>query len=218
MPTAPGSITIGIGSFGLSQGSFTATEVAAGNGSLSQVVSNINAAGAGVTASAVQVSSGTYVLQLVSNQTGTASAITVEQAPFQSALGSFTTIAAAQNAQVQIGGQSGYLVSSQTNQVQGVLPGVTLNLVSAQPPGSAPVTVSVTPDGKTLASSIQSLVNAANQVLSDINTYAGYNEQTNTGGPLMGDSTLNGITSQVLGVIAQTLGEGASPPPKPASR
>lgn len=203
-----GSITIGIGSFGLAQGSFTATEVAAGNGSLQQVVSNINAAGAGVTASAVEVSSGTYVLQLVSDQTGTASAITVEQTPFQSALGGFTIIAAAQNAQVAIGGQSGYLVSSQSNQVQGVLPGVTLHLVSAQAPGSAPVTVSVTPDGKTLASSVQSLVNAANQVLSDVNTYAGYNEQTNTGGPLMGDATLNGITSQVLGVIAQTLGQG----------
>lgn len=204
-----GSITVGIGAFGIAQGSFSAQEIAAGNGSLQQVVDNINAANAGVTASAVQVASGAYVLQLVANQTGTQSAITVEQGPFQSALGSFTTVAQAENAQVTIGGaQGGYVVTSQTNQIQGVLPDVTLNLVSAQLPGSSPVTVTVAPNGKALASSVQSLVDAANQVLNDINTYAGYNQQTNQGGPLMGDATLNGITEQVLGAVAQALGQG----------
>jgi flagellar hook-associated protein 2 len=202
-----GQISVGVGAFGIGAGTFAATEVAAGNGSLQQVVDNINAAGAGVTASAVQVASGAYVLQLVSDQTGTNAAITVEQGPFASALGSFQTISAAQNASVTIGAQGGYLVSSQTNQIQGVLPGVTLDLVSAQAPGSTPVTVTVSPNGTQLANQIQSLVQAANQVLSDINTYAGYNYQTNSGGPLMGDSTLNELTSSVLGAIAQALGQ-----------
>ncbi len=203
-----GSITIGIGDGGLRQGSFSAAEIASGNGSLQQVIDNINAAGAGVTASAVQVAPGSYLLQLVSDQTGTNAAISVEAGPLQGALGGFTTVTAAQNAEVTIGGSGGYLVSSQSNQITGVLPGVTLSLVAAQPPGSQPVSVSVTPNGQQLASTIQSLVDAANKVLSDINTYAGYNAQTNQGGPLMGDATLNALTDQILGVVAQALGQG----------
>ncbi len=207
-----GSITIGIGGFGISQGSFNAVEVAAGNGSLQQVVDNINSAGAGVTASAVQVASGQYILQLASNSTGTKGAITVESAPFASALGSFNQVTQAQNAQIAVGGSGGYLLSSQTNTVSGVLPGVSIDLVSAQPSGSSPVTLTVSPDGQEMAKQVQQLVNAANQVLSDINQYAGYNYQTNQGGPLMGDSTLNQITNQILGTISEAVGQNGFTP------
>ncbi len=201
-----GTITMGIGAFGLAKGSFSATEVSAGNGSLSSVVANINAANTGVTASAVQVGTNAYILQLASNTTGTSGNITVESAPFSSALGSFNTVTAGQNAVISVGGSSGYELSSQTNTVTGVLPGVSINLVSAQAPGSSPVTLSVTPDGTKMATQVQALVNAANQALSDINKYAGYNAATKTGGPLMGNANLNALTSQILGVIANEVG------------
>ncbi|MGC9155816.1 MAG: flagellar filament capping protein FliD, partial [Ferrimicrobium sp.] len=205
-----GTVTLGVGTSGLAKGSFSATEVSAGSGSLSQVVSNINAANAGVTASAVEVGTNAYILQLSSNTTGTNGNITVESSPFSASVGSFNSITQGQDAVINVGGSNGYELSSQTNTVSGVLPGVSINLVSAQAPGSSPVTLSVTPDGKAMATSVQTLVTAANTALSDINKYAGYNEATGSGGPLMGNSSLNAITSQILGVISNVVGLNGS--------
>lgn len=201
-----GTVTLGIGTSGLAQGTFSAAEVSAGSGSLSQVVSNFNSANAGVTASAVQVGTNTYILQLSSNTTGTGGNITVESSPFSGSVGAFNSITEGQDAVISVGGSNGYTLSSQTNTISGVLPGVSINLVSAQTPGSSPVTLSVTPDGTSMATNVQMLVTAANQALSDINKYAGYNEATATGGPLMGSSSLNAITSQILGVISNVVG------------
>jgi len=203
-----GSITIGIGAFGIAKGSFSATEVAAGNGSLAQVVDNINAANAGVTASAVQVGSSAYLLQLSSNTTGTAGNLTIESGPLSSALGGFTTITQGQDAVVAVGGAGGYELASSSNTIEGILPGVTINLVSAQAPGSSPLTLTVSPNGTQMANQVQSLVNAANQALSDINKYAGYNYSTDTGGPLMGDPNLNALTSEILQIVGGALGTG----------
>ena len=201
-----GTITMGIGAFGLSKGSFSASEISAGSGSLSSVVANINASDSGVTASAVQVGTNAYILQLSSNTTGTDGNITVESSPFSASVGSFNSITAGQNAVISVGGTNGYELSSQTNTVSGVLPGVNINLVSAQAPGSSPITLSVTPDGTKMATAVQSLITAANTALSDINKYAGYNAATGTGGPLMGNSDLNALTSQILGVISNEVG------------
>jgi len=195
---------MGIGTFGIAKGSFSASEISAGSGSLSSVVSNINAANTGVTASAVQVGTNAYVLQLSSNSTGTDGNITVETSPFSASVGGFNTVTAGQNALISVGGSGGYELSSQTNTVSGVLPGVNINLVSAQAPGSSPITLSVTPDGTKMATQVQALVTAANTALSDINKYAGYNN--GKGGPLMGNADLNALTSQILGVIANAVG------------
>jgi flagellar hook-associated protein 2 len=199
-----GTVTMGIGTFGIAKGSFSASEISAGSGSLSSVVSNINAANTGVTASAVQVGTNAYILQLSSNSTGTDGNITVETSPFSASVGSFNTVTAGQNALISVGGSGGYELSSQTNTVSGVLPGVDINLVSAQAPGSSPITLSVTPDGTKMATQVQTLVTAANTALSDINKYAGYNN--GKGGPLMGNSDLNALTSQILGVISNAVG------------
>ncbi len=204
-----GTITAGVGSFGLSQGTFSAQEVSTGNGSLSNVVSNINNSGAGVTASAVEVASGSYILQLASNTSGVDGAIVMDQTPFTSYLGNFNTVTQAQDAKLQVGGSQGYILDSASNNVTGLLSNVSINLQSAQPAGSAPITVTVTGNGQAMAQQVQNLVNAAKQALSDINKYAGYNYSTNTGGPLMGDSNLNSITQQILGVVAQTVGSGS---------
>jgi flagellar hook-associated protein 2 len=112
------------------------------------------------------------------------------------------TITAPQDAQIQVGGTGGYLVNSSSNILTGVMPGVSINLVSAQASGSSPVTISVAPDGNTMAGLVQSMVTAANKALTDINTYAGYNAKTKSAGPLMGDPNLNAITTQIEGVIA----------------
>ncbi|MGC8513160.1 MAG: flagellar filament capping protein FliD [Acidimicrobiales bacterium] len=188
----------------ISVASINATDVSTGSGSLADVVANINAAGTGVTASAVQTSAGSYVLQMSSSQTGTNGDLSVDPNAFSSStLGSLRTAVAGANAELQVGGTSGYTVSSQTNTFSGLLPGLS---VTAQQVSSTPVTITVGNDASAAASSVGNLVSDANTVLSDLQKYAGYNEATKQGGPLMGSAILQGLTNSILSAVASTVG------------
>ncbi len=188
----------------ISVASINATDVSTGSGSLADVVANINAAGTGVTASAVQTSAGSYVLQMSSSQTGTNGDLSVDPNAFSSStLGSLRTAVTGANAELQVGGSSGYTVSSQTNTFSGLLPGLS---VTAQQVSSTPVTVTVGNDASAAASSVGTLVSDANTVLSDLQKYAGYNEATKQGGPLMGSAILQGLTNSILSAVASTIG------------
>ncbi len=202
-----GTVTLGI-TGGLSAGSMTSANVSVGGGSLSSVVSAINNAGVGVTANALQVGTNSYALELTSNGTGTGSSTTMDAQAFAgSGLGALLTTTAAQNAVVSVGGTGGYEVTSQSNNLTGLLPGISINLVSVS---SAPVTITVSPDGSSVADDVQALVSAANQLLSTISTDTAYNTQTKTAGPLNGDPSLNGLAQQVLAAIGEAVGTSAA--------
>jgi flagellar hook-associated protein 2 len=206
-----GSITATVGSIGtgdavnsslLSTGTVTATDISTGGGALSTIVNNINAANAGFTASAIDTENG-YQLELTANSTGTASDITVDPTAFSgSGLGDLLTATAGSNASVSIGGVGGPTVTSATNSVQGLLPGVTVNLVQAS---SSPVTISVSPDTTTADSEVSSLVSSVNQLLSDIQKYGGYNAASETGGALMGNAQLQSLQQNILSTVAGNL-------------
>jgi flagellar hook-associated protein 2 len=188
----------------ISVGSVNVTNVSTGSGSLADVVANINASGTGVTASAVQTSAGSYVLQMSSSQTGTNGDVSVDPNAFSSSsLGSLRTAVAGANAELQVGGSSGYTVSSQTNIFSGLLPGLS---VTAQQVSSTPVTVTVGNDASAAATSVGNLVSDANTVLSDLQKYAGYDQATKQGGPLMGSAILQGLTNSILAAVASTVG------------
>lgn len=198
-----GSITAVL-SGGVSTGSLTATDVSTGNGSLSSVVSAINNAGTGITAAAVQTGTSSYVLQLSSKSTGVASNLSVDTSAFSSsALGSLNTITAGADAKLTVGGSGGYTVDSATNTVTGLLPGVTVNLVSTS---SSPVTITSTADATTMANDVQALVTAANGALSAIQQYGGYNATTKQAGPLLGNPILQSIEQGIYSSIASAVG------------
>ena len=204
---APSSSQPQVNSSLLSTGSVTATSVSTGNGSLADIVANVNAAGLGITASAVQTGAGQYRLQLASSTTGTDSALTVDPGAFaSSALGALDVASAGANAVVLVGGTNGYAYQSQTNTVSGLLPGLTVNLVSTS---SSPVTVTVSPDAGAATQAVQTLVSDANAVLSDIQTNAGYNAQTKTAGPLMGSAVLETATNEIQAIIASVAGSSS---------
>jgi flagellar hook-associated protein 2 len=198
-----GSVTVGI-TGGLSAGSMTTANISVGGGSLGSVVSAINNAGIGVTANALQVGTNSYALELTSNGTGTGSSTTLDAQAFTgSGLGALLTTTAAQNAVVSVGGTGGYQVTSQSNSLSGLLPGITINLVSVS---AAPVTITVSPDGSSVADDVQALVSAANQLLSTISTDTAFNTQTKTAGPLNGDPSLNGLAQRVLATVGEAVG------------
>lgn len=183
-------------------GTAHAADVSTGNGSLSQVVAAINSSGLAVTASAVQIASGTYILQVAANTTGVDGSVTIDPNAFTgSALGSLQTITQAQDATVTVGGSNGYTLSSSTDTFSDLLAGTAVAVTST---GTA--TVTVTRDAAGEASKVQTLVTAANKALADIQRYAGYTTTRKVGGPLMGSAVLDSIKNQILSTFGSVGG------------
>jgi flagellar hook-associated protein 2 len=202
-----GTLTASL-SGGLSVGTMTAQNISVGDGSLSSVVAGINQAGAGVTATALQVGTNQYALEVTSKSTGTAGAATVDTQAFSSSsLGALQVTTAAQDAIISIGGTGGFQVTSPTNTVTGLLPGVSVNLAQVS---ATPVTITVAPDGSQVVSQVSSLVSAANQVLSSISTDTAYDQSTNTAAPLNGQTSLNELAQQVLSIVGRAVGSSGS--------
>lgn len=169
-----------------------------GTGTLADAVSAINAAGAGVTATAIDTGSG-YRLQVAATATGAANAFTLT--PSGGTSGSFSVLTQGQDASITVGsGASAYQVTSSTNTFTGVLSGTSFTVSQANT--TATVTVATDPDA--IANSVQSLVTAANAVLSKI---AGYTKSgSGSTAPLQGDGTLIDLAGQVLDSITTAIG------------
>ena len=198
-----GSITADI-SGGLSVGSVTAQNVSVGDGSLSSVVSAINGANAGITATALEVGSNQYALEITSKNTGVAAGSSLDPNAFStSSLGTLTTTTAAQNAIVSVGGAGGFQVTSASNAVTGLLPGLTVNVSQVS---ASPVTLTIAPDGTQVSNQVSSLVSAANAVLSSIASDTAYNQSNNTAAALNGATSLSELSQRVLSIVGSAVG------------
>jgi flagellar hook-associated protein 2 len=183
-------------------GTANAALVSTGDGSLSDLVQNLNASGLGLTASSITESSGAVRLQVSANSTGLAGSVSLDGSSLAAGpLGSLNTITAAADASVNVGGAGGYTLTSSTNTFNNLMNGTS---VSVEKLGTA--TVTVAPDASGEATQVATLVSAANQTLTDINTLAGYNESTKTAGPLMGSAVVENLQQQVLSIFATATG------------
>jgi flagellar hook-associated protein 2 len=180
------------------------------DGSLQSLVNAINGTpDAGVRAAAVQVSPGQYRLQLTATTTGAASTFSLTGAagaPLTSL--SFTEVTAARDAVLHVGDPTtGFDISSASNTVEGVMPGVTVKLTSQV----SDVTIDVTTDSAAIASAVQGLVDAANSVLVGItnvssNGVVGPDGKRSGVGALAGDGLMRQLTSQVLSKVTAGIG------------
>ena len=198
----------------LSTGTVTATNISTGNGSLANMVANINAAGSGIIASAVQTGTNQYILQLSSSTTGTAADLSVDAGAFSSSsLGSLRTATAGSNAQIQVGwGRRLHPELADRHLRRTVAGALRHGGVGHDHPGDRR---RWRPTPRPCPPPSGSMVTAANTVLSDIQQYAGYNASTKVAGPLMGSAVLQNLQNQILGIFAatagsSTLGNGAS--------
>ncbi len=193
---------------GVSVGSMTAQNVSTGDGSLSSVVAAINGANAGVSATALQVGTNQYALEVNSTSTGVAGGTTIDAQAFSgSSLGVLQTTTQAQNAIVSVGGTNGYQVTSNTNTLTGLLPGVSVSLGQVT---TSPVTLSVTPDGSQVVNQVSAFVDAATQILSTIATDTAYNASTNVAGPLNGNTPLTALAQKVLSLVGNVIGNSSA--------
>ena len=113
----------------------------------------------------------------------------------------------ATDASVSVGTGSGSLVASPTNQVNGVIQGVTLNLLAAKPGENVSLTVAA--DTGSVATAVQSFVKSYNAVVGTINSATSYDPTTKTAGILLGNSDVGSIQNQLRQAVA---------PPWPACR
>jgi flagellar hook-associated protein 2 len=206
LPT--GTLTVQVGSN--AAGSVTIPVDSSDNtDTLSGLASYINQQNMGVTASVVTDSSGA-VLSLVSQTSGTAGDLEITD---DTGGGGGLGIQMAKDSQGNDLGTNASLtvdgvpVTSGSNTVTGVIPGVTLSLSGTS---SDPVTLDIQPDLTQASTAINNFVSAWNQLMDDINaqnTYSG----TGTAPPLMGDPSLDLIQSQLLNDITTSVsGNGAA--------
>lgn len=177
------------------------TTVSAVTGSASDVAAAINAATVGVTANVVTAdnpSGGTMqVLQLTSSKTGTAGAFTIGQTGLVNASQDIVT---AQDAQISVGGSTGYTVSSSTNTFTNVIPGVTFSV-------SAPVssvTITVGNNEQAVSNAVSALVNAANAANSEIG------QDTAQGAVLAANASVESIGQSILSTVSRGTSTGGS--------
>lgn len=194
---------------GLRVGTADYKSIDLGDGKLSTVVSNINAANTGVTATAVQTAPGQFRMQLQSNTTGTAGQISSSLSALGS-LGSFNAVNEGKDATLQVGSGAGaYSISSSSNTVTGVLPGVTLNLTKADP--NTIVTVGVSGDVEGLSNKVGALVSSVNDALKFMKENSKYDKATKSSGYLLGNSTARRLQQEVFSAMQGTAGVGMVP-------
>jgi len=175
-------------------------QVTAGE-TLSALQSAIQATGFGVSASIINDGSSQdpYRLSLTSTNSGTAGRLVIDGGTTGL---QFRNLVQAQDAAVFVGGTGSsqpLLVTSSTNQLTNVIPGVTVSLLSAS---DTPVSLSITPDGSGIATQLQTFTDTFNSLVDEINTYTQYNTSTNSAGLLLGDPTTQRIQEQMYQVFS----------------
>jgi flagellar hook-associated protein 2 len=110
----------------------------------------------------------------------------------------------AANASVSVGSGSGAItVQSATDQIDGVIPGVTLNLVGSNP--TTPVVLTVGADTDKANTAIQDFVTSYNKLVDTIANLTSFDPNTNTAGILLGNQDLELIQNELTGTIASAV-------------
>lgn len=98
---------------------------------------------------------------------------------------------------------NGLAITSSSNEVSGVIDGVTLSLKDVT--SGTPVSISVSQDTASVTKNVESFVTAYNDLMKTINSMTSYNAETGRAGILLGDSVTRGITSQVRTMLSSAV-------------
>jgi flagellar hook-associated protein 2 len=167
---------------------------------LDDVVGKINDAGIAVSASILNTGAGgtPYRLVLASEISGLVGDLVVDTGGVDLGL---STLTKAQNAKVFVGeGANAILVESDSNSVEDIVPGVTLDLRAVS---SSSVSVNITRDESGIVAAVERFVTTFNDAISRINEYDNYDVETETRGPLLGDPTVSRVRSEMYRTLQQ---------------
>lgn len=105
------------------------------------------------------------------------------------------------------GSSLGPLITSSSNTLDGVVKGVTLDLLSA---GDEPVTVTVAQDMNAIVDSVQAFVDGYNAVQSALDDATSFNPDTLERGPLLGDNTIDVIRTRLQRTMLRPFESGGT--------
>lgn len=167
---------------------------------LQQVMTKINNAGVGVTASIVNdgSSNSPFRMNFTSRYTGSAGKFILDTNGFDLGL---EELARAEDAVVFFGADDparAILLTSTTNTLDNVVEGVTIDLKQAS---DQPVDVVVQRDTNKIEESVNSFVEAFNNIIDTLNRFDRYDEETETRGALLGDNTVAQVRSGLYRAI-----------------
>jgi len=177
-------------------GSLQKTIAVTSTDTLADVQQKIQQLGFGVSAALVNDGSGQNAehLSLTAFNSGLAGQVTIDGGTTSL---NTQNLVNAQNAAVFFGGADGassLLITSDTNQIANVIPGVTIQL---QGVSSSPVTLSVAQDPTNLVSQLGNYTTTFNAIVNQLNTDTAFNTTTNQGGLLLGQATAQTIQSEL---------------------
>jgi flagellar hook-associated protein 2 len=188
-------------------GSTTRVVAITGSDSLATLRQKVNALSAGVTASILDDgSSEPYRLTLRSDRSGAGGRLVLDT----SQLGfSMEETVRGQDALLMLGGTvgGGILVSSATNRFTDVIPGVRLDLQQAS---ETPLTITISQTDADVSANLQVMVDNYNKFREYLNEQTAWDETTQTGALLFGDSAALRLDSELSAVFSrQFTGAGA---------
>jgi flagellar hook-associated protein 2 len=195
--TLSGSLSIQVGS-----GTAHTITLNSTNNTLSGLASAINSAGIGVSASVLTDTNGSR-LSLVSGTSGTAGDLTIGSSVTDSATSTalaHTNAITGANASLTV---DGVAISSASNTVSTVIPGVTFQLLAPSPVTSGTpehIQVQILNNNSAVVTAVSQLVSDYNAVVSAINTQE-TNSSSGTAQPLFGNPTLTLLQEQLFGSI-----------------
>lgn len=182
---------------------------------LDDVVTAVNAAGAGVTASKVAVGGGDFRIQFTATKSGEAGKFTVTDP-----VGVFSNVTAPQDAQIVLWPTSSIdiqtPIKSSTNTFTDLLPGVS---VTAKEVTATPVVLTVARDNAGITKLASDLVSGANGIFSLVASRTAVSTTTNTSGTttsagiFAGDSTVRSVNQSILSAASLPVG---TPPRSPS--
>ncbi len=190
----------GTGTSNTINGSFEETITTTAADTLETLVSKINGAKAGVSASIIRDGNGTtpYRLSLASNSTGVAGRVIV------SAVGGdlgLTTLDAGNDARVFFGSTDpakGLVVGGSSNSLDNVINGVKIDLKGVS---DDPVTLSITSDSENIEGAVGAFVKTFNTIIERIDFQTSYNTDSNKASPLTGDGTVRELRGALFNAI-----------------
>lgn len=155
---------------------------------LQQIVTKINSARPGATASIIRDGSGAtpFRLNLSAAQAGLSGRFIVDA---QGADLAWQSLDAGQNSRAFFGSTDaarGVVLGGSTNAIDGAVAGLRLDLLS---PSEGAVTVTVSTDSQAIETAVNAFVTAINGALERVDSQSRYDAESRRGGPLLGDST-----------------------------
>lgn len=199
---ASSSTAINTGSFQVQVGTNSPVTVTidSTNNTLDGLAAAVNNQNIGVRASVITDANGAR-LALVSETTGAPGDVSVTNNTTNL---NFNKAVAGTNASLTV---DGVPISSSTNNVSGVINGVSLALTAPSP--NSPVTLTVSPDTSQASTAINQFVSAYNTVIKDINSQFTVASDGSGGGPLEADGSLREAQSMLLSAIAYSVTGGS---------